>query len=59
MYLGLGFLSLALQLYAYRRLYPILAKQAVLHYLLSAVVLSAAAAVIGATAAIPMRFLLE
>lgn len=59
MYLALGFLSLALQIYAYRRLYPIPVKQAVLHYLLSAVMLSAAAAVIGATAAIPMRFLLE
>lgn len=59
MYLGLGFLSLALQFYAYRRLYPIPARQAIVHYLLSAVVLSAAAAVIGATAAIPMRFLME
>ncbi len=58
-YLVLGFVTLALQLYVYRRLYPAPLKRAVVHYLLSAVVLSAAAAVIGATAAIPLRLLLE
>ncbi|MDZ4861279.1 MAG: hypothetical protein SGI88_20090 [Candidatus Hydrogenedentes bacterium] len=59
MYVALGFVALGCQLYVYRRLYKLSLNVAVKHYLISAVVLSGIAAVIGATAALPMRYLLE
>jgi hypothetical protein len=57
LYFGLGLLSLGAQLFAYRRLYPIPFRKAVVHYLVSAIALSLAAAVIGAVAAYPLRVL--
>ncbi|HRI87618.1 MAG TPA: hypothetical protein PK869_05110 [Candidatus Hydrogenedentes bacterium] len=59
LYLGLGMLALALQLVVYKWIYKLPFNKGIKHYLLSAVVLSATAAILGATIAIPMRLLLE
>ena len=59
LYLALGIAALAIQLWLYSRLFRLPLRRALVHYLISAVVLSATAAIVGATAAIPMRLLLE
>ena len=58
-YLGLGVAALFLHLYAYHTTFRASGKQAVLHFLVSAVVLTLLACIVGAGAALPLRFCLE
>lgn len=59
LYLAFGFAVLAMQLYTYRRMYPAPLSRALTHYLASAALVSAIAAVAGAAAALPLRLILE
>lgn len=59
LYLALGLAGLAIQIWQYRRCFPLPAKQAWQHYLLSAIVLVLMAGLLGELAGHPLRAWLE